>query len=132
MATFEEIERMRKFVEKHKAEHGEFTPRIPTTEAHRTTLARITETVRPILIRYAKLVHDSGQVPDIETAKLEAYAEELEPIKRADDWNISGQANLLQGALRAVIRRDKYDSPQLTRRLFMILDYLKGGAGNVR
>ena len=132
MATFEEIEKMRKFVEEHKAEYGEFTPRIPTTEAHQATLARITETVRPILIRYAKLVHDSGQVPDIETAKLEAYAEELEPIKRADDWNISGQANLLQGALRAVIRRDKYDSPQLTRRLFMILDYLKGGAGNVR
>ena len=132
MATFEEIEKMRKFVEEHKAEHGEFTPRIPTTEAHRATLARITETVRPVLIRYAKLVHDSGQVPDIETAKLEAYAEELEPIKRVDDWSISGQANLLQGALRAVIRRDKYDSPQLTRRLFMILDYLKGGAGNVR
>jgi len=131
MATFEEIEKMRKFVEEYKDEHGDFTPRIPTTEAHRATLARITETVRPILIRYAKLVHDSSQVPDIETAKLEAYAEELEPIKRVDDWNISGQANLLQGALHAVVRRDKYDAPQLTRRLFMILDYLKGGAGNV-
>jgi len=132
MATFEEIEKMRKFVVEYKAEHGEFTPRIPTTEAHRATLDRITETVRPVLIRYAKLVHDSGQVPDIETVKLEVYAEELEPIKWVDDWNISGQANLLQGALRAVVRRDKYDAPQLTRRLFMILDYLKGGAGNVR
>jgi len=128
------LDDMRRTIAEIKAELGinEFPPRESTTEAHRATLARIDETVRPILIRYAKLVHDSGQVPNIETAKLEVYAEELEPIKWVDDWSISGQANLLQGALHAVIRRDKYDSPQLTRRLFMILDYLKGGAGNVR
>ncbi|USK84780.1 hypothetical protein [Peribacillus asahii] len=130
MATFEEIEKMRKFVEEYKSEHGDFTPRIPTTEAHRATLARITETVRPILIRYAKLVHDSGQVPDIETAKLEAYMPELEEIVWTNNYNVSGHARVLSWALAMVINRHKTTAPQLVCNIYMVLDATKGGVGN--
>ncbi|AZV45173.1 hypothetical protein BAOM_4594 [Peribacillus asahii] len=124
------LEEMRKFVAEYKAEHGKFRPRIPTTEAHRATLEWIGETVRAVLIRYAKLVHDSGQVPDIETAKLEAYISELEEIVWTDNYNVSGHARVLSWALAMVINRHKTTAPQLVRNIYMVLDSTKGGVGN--
>ncbi|USK70190.1 hypothetical protein [Peribacillus asahii] len=126
------LEEMRQTITEIKAELGinDLPPRKPTTGAHRATLARIDETVRPILIRYAKLVHDSGQVPDIETAKLEAYMQELEEIVWTDDYNVSSHARVLSWALAMVINRHKTTAPQLVRNIYMVLDATKGGVGH--
>ena len=99
------LEQMQQFIADFKTEHGELPPRKPTTDEHRATVAKIDETVRPVLIRYAKLVNESQQVPDIDTTKLEAYAAELDNVIGCDDWNLDAHARLFKGALHAVINR---------------------------
>lgn len=121
------LEEMRKYIAEHKASYGELLPRRPTTEEDRATVSRIDEAVRPVLIRYTQLVHESQQVPDIDTSKLPDFQEELEPVRWCDDWRLSAHASVLSWTLATVIHRDKYEAPQLSRLLFMTLNHTKGG-----
>lgn len=121
------LEDMRKFVAEHKQIYGDIPPRRPTTEEDRAIVIRIDEAIRPVLIRFTQLVHESQQVPDIDTSKLKEYLEELAPVRWCDDWQLSGHTTVLIWALYSVIHRDKYEAPQLSRQLFMALDHMKGG-----
>ncbi|PJN90588.1 hypothetical protein [Bacillus sp. mrc49] len=123
------LEEMREFIALCKAERGgtELPPRRQTTEQDRATVNRIDEAIRPVLIRFTQLVHESQQVPDIDTSKLSDFLEELEPVRWCDDWRLSAHATVLSWTLATAIQRDKYEAPQLSRQLFMALDHTKGG-----
>ncbi|MBK5500931.1 hypothetical protein [Peribacillus sp. TH14] len=122
------IEEMREFIEMCKAERGGTElSRKQTTEEDHATVTRIDEAVRPVLIRYAQLVHESQQVPDIDTSKLKVFLEELELVRLCDDWRLSAHATVLSWTMAIIIHRYKYEAPQLSRQLFMALNHTKGG-----
>lgn len=124
----DELQRMRQEVEEYRKEHPDFLSiKYTKTAPHMLeTYERVDKAVRPVLTRYALLVHESGSVQPIDTTKLEALAAELEPIKMCDCGSLRTKARFLQGALHTTTRRDEYESPELVRRLYMMLEGSEG------
>ncbi|WP_018394533.1 hypothetical protein [Bacillus sp. 37MA] len=123
-----DLQRMRQEIEEWRREHPEqpLIERIATAPHMLETYERIDKTVRPVLIRYAILVYESGSVQPIDTAKLEALADELEPIKFCDCSSLSTKARVLQASIRTATRHHDYEAPELSRRLYMWLEGSEG------